>query len=70
MKGIIIYKSNYGSTEQYAKWLAESTGFAAMEVKNVKDRDIKNSDAIVIGCPVFCEQTAPGKMDTEEVGPC
>lgn len=27
MKGIVIYKSKYGSTKQYAQWLAEDTGF-------------------------------------------
>lgn len=26
-KGIILYKSKYGSTKKYAEWLAEECGF-------------------------------------------
>ncbi|MBB6479746.1 flavodoxin domain-containing protein [Spirochaeta isovalerica] len=51
MKGIIIYKSNYGSTEQYARWIGETTGFKAINVKDVKKSDITDSDAVVFGCP-------------------
>lgn len=32
MKGIILYKSKYGATEKYARWLSEETGFPAAEV--------------------------------------
>ena len=35
-KGIIIYKSKYGSTKKYAQWLKEATGFEVMEVKKAK----------------------------------
>lgn len=53
MKGIIIYKSNYGSTEQYARWLSEDTGFPCVDVGSVKKRDIEDCEAVVCGSPVF-----------------
>ncbi len=53
MKGIIIYKSNYGSTEQYARWIQEETGFDCVELKKAKARDLGSSDRIVLGCPIY-----------------
>ena len=34
MQGIIIYKSKYGATRQYAEWLQSETGFELYDVKN------------------------------------
>ncbi len=31
MQGIIIYKSKYGSTRQYAEWVQSETGFEFSE---------------------------------------
>jgi len=53
MKGLIIYKSTYGSTKQYAEWLSEETGFTACSVKKMAKTDLKNSDVLIIGCPVI-----------------
>lgn len=51
MSGIIIYRSNYGSTRQYAQWIHEETGFPLFESR---DRSILwNVDTIVIGCPII-----------------
>ena len=56
MKGIIIYKSNYGTTERYARWLAEDTGFACLDLGSVKSRDLEDRDAVVLGAPVFADK--------------
>lgn len=53
MKGIVIYQSNYGSTEQYARWIGEETGFAVVEMKKMKKNQIADADTIVIGAPIF-----------------
>lgn len=53
MKGIIIYQSNYGSTEQYARWISEETGFETIEMKKVKSRELAASDTVIIGSPIF-----------------
>ena len=41
MKGIIIYKTKYGSTKKYADWLAEETDFDIIDVSKTKINDIK-----------------------------
>ena len=38
--GIILYKSSYGATEKYARWLQEETGFALMETKKATLKDV------------------------------
>ena len=53
MKGIIIYKSTYGSTRQYAQWLSEETGYKSVELKKVKNKDITDCDVVIFGCPVL-----------------
>lgn len=47
MSGTIYYKTKYGSTEEYAKWLSGEVGF---ELKNLADRPkIGNEQIVVIG---------------------
>ncbi|MGM0421455.1 MAG: hypothetical protein ACQEQG_10785 [Bacillota bacterium] len=38
MKGVIIYKSKYGSTQQYAEWLKEATNFELHNATEVFER--------------------------------
>lgn len=47
MKGVIIYKSKYGSTRQYAEWICAETGFELFDVKQCPHN---LSDPI---CPFF-----------------
>jgi menaquinone-dependent protoporphyrinogen IX oxidase len=49
MKGIILYKTQYGSTEQYAKWLSEDTGLKAIPLHEADVEQLKNCEFIVIG---------------------
>ena len=35
MNSIVIYKSKYGSTESYAKWIADELGCEAVDAKNM-----------------------------------
>lgn len=35
-RGIVLYQSKYGSTEKYARWLAEEAGYDIIEVKKQK----------------------------------
>ena len=53
MKGIIVYKSRYGSTKQYAEWIAEATGYELSSINNADSIDLKKYDAIVIGSMVL-----------------
>jgi len=60
MNGIIIYKSRYGSTRQYAEWVREATGFALYEVRQAP-RDLRAYDTVVIGSSVFAGHVALAK---------
>jgi len=45
MSGIILYKSKYGATKQYADWISERTGFSciktdAADIKKLSDYDV------------------------------
>lgn len=54
MSGVIIYRSSYGSTKQYAEWIREETGF---EIFDSRAKDIPwNSDTVVIGCPIIANK--------------
>ena len=45
----IIYTSNTGSTEQYAKLLAQKTGFPAYSLAEAKKRDFAGAEVIYLG---------------------
>ena len=45
----IIYTTNTGSTEQYAKLLAQKTGFPAYSLAEAKKRDFAGAEVIYLG---------------------
>lgn len=49
MKGIILYRSQYGSTEQYARWLAEDMKLPFMELEQAREQDIRPYGFLIIG---------------------
>ncbi len=51
MSGMIIYQSKYGSTKQYAEWIAEETGFDIYTSTHCPD-DLQRYDTFVVGCSV------------------
>lgn len=53
MKGIVIYKSKYGSTKKYAEWIVEETGYDISEISKVKKSDMDNYDVIVLGGGIY-----------------
>jgi len=59
MSGVIIYRSNYGSTKQYAEWIAEETGFS---IHDSRDTAIPwaGADLVVIGCPIVANRPILG----------
>jgi menaquinone-dependent protoporphyrinogen IX oxidase len=52
VKGAIVYYSNYGSTKQYAKWIAEETGFELFDQKS-DSVPLEQFDTVVIGSPIL-----------------
>ena len=47
MPGTIYYKTKYGATEDYARWLSEEVGF---DLENIKEKpEVRTEGIIVIG---------------------
>ena len=48
-KTALIYHSKHGSTEKYAKWIAEETGADLFKDGEVKAADLAGYDRIIYG---------------------
>ena len=55
MSTIVVYKSKYGSTKQYAEWIAEELGCNFIDAKNVKIDDLMKYDTIIYGGGLYAE---------------
>ena len=49
MKTIVVYSSQTGFTEKYAKWIAEALNCEAIPVKQAKKLDISQFDTVIYG---------------------
>ena len=54
VSGIIVYRSSYGSTKQYAEWIHDETGFPVFESRD--DSIPWDADTVVIGCPIIANK--------------
>lgn len=52
-EGIVIYRSKYGATKRYARWLAETLNFEMKEIKQSKIGEIAAYDKIVFCGAVY-----------------
>lgn len=52
MKGAIFYSSKYGSTTQYASWIAEATGLPVFDAIDGNE-DPSNYDFLILGSPII-----------------
>ena len=55
MNTIVIYKSKYGSTKQYAEWIAQELSCNAVEAKSIKPAELLQYDTIVYGGGLYAE---------------
>lgn len=55
MKAIVIYKTKYGSTKTYAKWISEELGCEMVDAKDIKIEDILKYDTIIYGGGLYAE---------------
>ncbi len=58
MKAIVVYRSKYGSTKAYAKWIAEELACDAVNAKKIKVEDLLPYDTIVYGGGLYAENIA------------
>ncbi|MBE7039662.1 MAG: flavodoxin [Ruminococcaceae bacterium] len=55
MKTLVIYKSKYGSTKQYATWIGEELGCEVKDAKKVKIEDLEGYETIIYGGGLYAE---------------
>ena len=67
MKGIVIYKSKYGSTKEYATWIAEELGFEIKENKGISVEDLLGYDTIIYGGGIYAETIAGVTLITKNI---
>ena len=56
MKTLIIYNSQTGFTEKYAKWLAENLEAKCLSVKEAKNEKLADYDRVIFGS-WFCAES-------------
>ena len=49
MKTIVVYKSKYGTAEQYAKWIAEELDCDVKELGEIRSRDLEPYEGVIYG---------------------
>lgn len=53
MKGVIIYSSKYGATEQYANWLSEALDWPVYTPETLTYEALERADTVLVGSPVY-----------------
>ncbi len=67
MSIIVIYKSKYGSTKQYATWISERLNCEAVDAKSVKADDLLKYDTIIYGGGLYAEVIAGVTLVTKNI---
>jgi menaquinone-dependent protoporphyrinogen IX oxidase len=52
LKGAVFFASKYGSTKQYANWIAEATDLPVFDINKTKT-NLSKYDFLVIGSPII-----------------
>ena len=52
MKGAIFFSGKYGSTEQYANWISEATGFPVLDIKD-PHADPSKYEILILGSSIL-----------------
>ena len=68
MKGIILYKSKYGSTKKYADWLSEATKFSCVETDKVDIKSIGDVDVVILGGGIYASGIVGLKFLRKNIG--
>ena len=53
MNGAIFYTSKYGSTAQYARWIAEATGLPLFDIDSDRPKPADHDFAVLLGPIVY-----------------
>jgi len=64
----VIYKSKYGTTKQYAQWIADELNASLFEASEIKPSQMKDYDVVVYGGGLYAGGIIGVKLVTEN--PC
>ncbi len=67
MKPIVLYRSKYGSTKNYANWIAEELSCEAIDAKGVSADILKDYDTIIYGGGLYAEIIAGVSIITKNI---
>lgn len=62
MKNLVLFKSKYGSTKQYADFISKALNCPMDDFSNLNNYDLENFDSIIVGEGVYA-----GKLKTPKV---
>ena len=55
MNAIVVYKTKYGSTKQYADWIGEELNCRVTDAKDITAEELQNYDTIIYGGGLYAE---------------
>lgn len=55
---VVLYKSKYGASKQYAEWIAEELGCKSMNIDEIKFEDIWAYKTIILGGGLYANNIA------------
>ena len=53
MEGVVIYKSKYGATEQYARWIGSALMLPVIEAGEIVNSELPKYDFVILGSSVY-----------------
>jgi menaquinone-dependent protoporphyrinogen IX oxidase len=65
---VVIYKSKYGTTKQYAQWIAEELNSPIFEASEIKPSQLWNYDVVIYGGGLYAGGIIGSKLVAEN--PC
>jgi len=68
MKAVVIYKTKYGTTKQYAEWIAEALEIPLFEATAIKPAQLLDYDVIIYGGGLYAGGVIGSKLVAEN--PC
>ena len=67
MKSIVLYRSKYGSTKNYAQWIADELSCEAVDAKGFDIENLKDYDTIIYGGGLYAEIIAGVSLITKNI---
>lgn len=69
MKALVVYTSKYGTTEKYARWIAEALKCPAKKLQDVSVQELSAYDTIIYGGGLYGGSVSGLKKFLSRLGP-